>query len=166
MLRLLECDNCSRTHIHTHTEIGRKLKERKIHKIVQVDRNLKLREITEELKMEGIVFIILHEHLSMRKLCSKWVPCLLAVDQKKQRIDYSESCLETFKRNKLDFLRGYVKMRKQGYITTRQNQKDRRMDSSQPKILMSAGKIKASISCDAQGILLTDYTFDPLTDFE
>ena len=31
---------------------------------------------------EGSVFTILHEHLSMRKLCWKWVQCLLTVDQK------------------------------------------------------------------------------------
>ena len=43
--------------------------------------DFKLREITDTLKIsEGSVFTILHEHLSMRKLCSKWVPRLLTVD--------------------------------------------------------------------------------------
>lgn len=31
---------------------------------------------------EGSVFIIFHEHSSMTKLCLKWVPRLLTVDQK------------------------------------------------------------------------------------
>ena len=48
---------------------------KKYHKFVLADRELKLREIADELKIsEGSVFSILHEHLSMRKLCSKWVP--------------------------------------------------------------------------------------------
>ncbi|GFW56496.1 putative mariner transposase [Trichonephila clavipes] len=46
----------------------------------------------------------------MRKLCSKWVPRLLTVDQKQQRIDNSEHCLELFKRNKQDILHRNVTM--------------------------------------------------------
>ena len=58
-------------------------KNPKLHKLVLADRKLKLREIAEKLKIsEGSVFAILHENLSMRKLCSKWVLRLLTVDQK------------------------------------------------------------------------------------
>ena len=67
---------------------------KKLHKFVSADRKLKLHEIAEELKIsEGSVFTILHDHLSMRKLCSMWVPRLLTVDQKQQRVDNSERCL-------------------------------------------------------------------------
>ena len=52
---------------------------KKLHKFVLADRQLKLSEIAKELKIsEGSVFTILHEHLSMSKLCSKWVPRLLS----------------------------------------------------------------------------------------
>ena len=62
--------------------------------MVLADRKLKLREIDETLKIsEGSVFTFLHEHLNMRKLCLKWVPRLLTIDQKQQR------CLELFQRN-------------------------------------------------------------------
>ena len=45
---------------------------KKLHKLVLADRKLKLCEIAEEFKvLEDSVFTILHEHLSMRKLCSK-----------------------------------------------------------------------------------------------
>ena len=45
-------------------------KTEKLPKLVLADCKLKLGEIAEELKMsEGSVFTILHEHLSMRKLC-------------------------------------------------------------------------------------------------
>ena len=64
---------------------------KKLHKLILASCKLKLREIAEELKIsESSVFIILHEHLSIRKLCSKWMPHLHTVDQKQQRIDNSE----------------------------------------------------------------------------
>ena len=45
---------------------------KKFHKLFWTDRKLKLREIAVELKISGgYVFTILHEHLFMRKLCSK-----------------------------------------------------------------------------------------------
>ena len=72
---------------------------------------LKLREIAEELKIsECNVFTIFHEHFSMRKLGSKWMPHLLIVDQKQQRVDDSECCLQLFQRNKKKFSRKYVTM--------------------------------------------------------
>ena len=83
----------------------------KVHKIVLVNRKLKLRQITNTLKIsEGSVFTILHESLGMRKLFSKWVPRLLTSDQKQQRVEDSERCLELFKRGKNDFLHRYVTM--------------------------------------------------------
>ena len=51
---------------------------------------------------------ILHESLGTRKLFSKWVPCLLTPDQKQQRVEDSERCLELFKRGEKDFLYQYV----------------------------------------------------------
>ena len=41
---------------------------KKAHKIAVADNKLKLHEIVEEIT-EGYAFTILHEHLSMRKLC-------------------------------------------------------------------------------------------------
>ena len=47
---------------------------KKVHQIVFENRKLKLREIADTLKISyGSVYAILHEHLSMRKLLSKWV---------------------------------------------------------------------------------------------
>ena len=47
---------------------------KKLHNLILADCKLKLREISEELKIsEGSVFTILHKHLLMRKLCSKCV---------------------------------------------------------------------------------------------
>ena len=86
-------------------------KKKKLHKLVLANCKLKLREIAEELKIaEGSVFTLLHEHLSMRKLCSKWVPCLLTVNQKQQRVEDSECYLQLFQCNKKEFLHKYVTM--------------------------------------------------------
>ena len=73
------------------------------------DRKVELRELADILKIskERVTFI-LHEHLSMRKLCSMWVPRLLTVDKKSA--DDSEQCLAMFKRNKPEFLHRYVTM--------------------------------------------------------
>ena len=74
--------------------------KKKLHKLVLANRKLKLCVIVEELRIsEGSVFTILHEHLSMRKLCSKWVPRLFTVDQQ-QRVDDSEVYLKLFQHNK------------------------------------------------------------------
>ena len=70
-----------------------------------------MRETVDTLKIsEDSVFTILHESLRMRKLFSKWLPRLITPDQKQQRVEDSESCLELFKRGKKDFLRRYVTM--------------------------------------------------------
>ena len=82
----------------------------KAHKIVLLDRKLKLREIADTLKIsEGSVFTILYESLGMRKLFWEWVPRLPTPHQK-QRVEDSEYCLELVKRGKKDFLHWYVTM--------------------------------------------------------
>ena len=73
------------------------------------DRKLKSRKITATLKLsEGSVFTIFHESLGMRKFFFEVGPRLLTPDQKQQRVEDSERCLELFKRGKNDFLRRYV----------------------------------------------------------
>ena len=82
---------------------------KKLCKLVLADRKSKLSEIAEELKIsESCVFTILHEHLSMRKLCSKWGLRLLAINEKQQRVDDSEHSLQLIQRNKKEGLRKYV----------------------------------------------------------
>ena len=52
---------------------------------------MKLYELADIVKIsKERVGVILHENLSMRKVCSKRVPCLLNVDQKQQCVDDSE----------------------------------------------------------------------------
>ncbi|XP_040581185.1 uncharacterized protein [Lepeophtheirus salmonis] len=64
-------------------------------KIIMGSRKVKLQKIADNLKLsKGSVLTIIYEHLSIKKLFSKWMPCLLTPEQKQQREDDSKSCLE------------------------------------------------------------------------
>lgn len=81
----------------------------KIHQIVLKDRRLKVREIAETCMMSyERVQNILHQHLYMEKLCARWVPRLLTVDQKLIRKNISTANLALYKRNPSEFLRRFV----------------------------------------------------------
>jgi hypothetical protein len=63
---------------------------------------MKVHEITETIGIsKEHVGYILHEELAMRKLCARWVPRLLTVDQKRTYMKISEQWLESFKKIKL-----------------------------------------------------------------
>ena len=81
----------------------------KIHDIVVDDQKVKVRELAEAacISIESVVKI-LHEDLGMRKLTGKWVPRLLTIDQKRQRVRDSKSCLNLFNRSLRDFARRLV----------------------------------------------------------
>jgi hypothetical protein len=78
---------------------------RKHQKSQQNGRKVKLIEIAETLKTsKKRVGLIVHEYLDMRKLCAKWVPRVLTIDQKQQRyFDDLEQCFAIFKHNKDEF---------------------------------------------------------------
>ncbi|XP_018350174.1 PREDICTED: putative uncharacterized protein FLJ37770 [Trachymyrmex septentrionalis] len=76
-----DTDDAHRSGRPNEAVVPEKIKQ--VHKLVLSDRKLKLDDIADIVKIsKGSVFTILHDHLSMRKLCSKWVPRLLTVDQK------------------------------------------------------------------------------------
>ena len=88
---------------------GSNFEKKKPHELSYRSNKLKLRAIANTFKIsEGSVFTILHKFLGIRKLFSKWIPHLLTPDQKQQRVQGSERCLELFERGKRDFLRRYV----------------------------------------------------------
>ena len=72
---------------------------------------MKVCEITETIGMsKECVGYILHEELDMKKLCARWVPHVLTVDQKCTRMKISEECLEHFNENKTDFVHRFITM--------------------------------------------------------
>jgi len=69
------------------------------------DRLMKVREIAETIGIsKERVGYILHEELDMKKLCARWVSCLLTAHQKRTRMKISEQRLERFNKNKTDFV--------------------------------------------------------------
>jgi hypothetical protein len=62
-----------------------------VHDMVLDDRWMKVREISETIGIsKKHVGYILHEKLDMKKLCRRWVPCLLTADQKRTHMKISE----------------------------------------------------------------------------
>jgi len=77
-----------------------------VHDMVLDDKRMKVREIAETIGIsKERIGYILHEEFDMKKLCARWVPCLLTADQKCTCMKISEQCLEHFNKNKTDFVR-------------------------------------------------------------
>lgn len=139
---------------------------KKVHKIILNDRKVKLQEIADIVKISTErVHHIVHEYLGMRKLCAKWVPRELTFDQKQQRVDDSEQCLEMIKHNKAEFLRRYVTMDETWlhHYTPESNRQSAEWTArgeptpKRGKTQQSAGKVMASVFWDSQGIIFIDY---------
>lgn len=75
------------------------------------DRRLKVRELADTVGIsKSAVHRILTENLEMRKLCARWVPRLLSMEQKQRREDVSIECLAMFHSNKVEFFRRFITM--------------------------------------------------------
>ena len=92
---------------HTSTNDAERLERPKyvttpefINNIILDDSKMKVRELAETTSIStGSVDKILHDDLGMRKLTGKWVLHLLTIDQKRQRVRNSKSCLDLFNYN-------------------------------------------------------------------
>lgn len=134
----------------------------KLREIVLANRKIKCQEIADMLEMstERVGFI-LHEHLSMRKLYSKWVPRNLTAEQKLKRVRDAERCLELFRADRVRFLLRYATMDETWipyYAPETQAAGEPR--AKRTKTQHAAGKIRASVFWDAWGILFIDYLED------
>jgi histone-lysine N-methyltransferase SETMAR len=127
---------------------------------------MKVREIAETtgISKERVGYI-LHEELDMKKLCARWVLCLLTADQKRTHMKISEQCLERFNKNKTDFVGRFITM-DETWIhhytpeSQQQTKQQREAGCSAPKKTRSvptARKVMALVFWDAKGILFIDY---------
>jgi histone-lysine N-methyltransferase SETMAR len=138
----------------------------KIHDIVLEDRRVKIFEIVEKVKISyGSVVNILHEDLGMTKLSARWVPRLLTVDNKRNRVVASQQCLELFQRNPNEFMRRYVTVDETWihYYTPETKEQSKQWTSpgerapKKAKTVPSAGKVMATVFWDSHGIIHIDY---------
>lgn len=69
----------------------------KIHDMVMDDRRVKVREIASAVGISNErVHNILHQHLDMKKLSARWVPRLLTLNQKRNRVKCCMDGLQLF----------------------------------------------------------------------
>ncbi|GBP09183.1 Putative uncharacterized protein FLJ37770 [Eumeta japonica] len=93
----------------------------KIHEMILDDRRMKVRELAHAVGISTErVHHISHEYLDMRKLSARWVPRLLTLDHKRNRVTTSKECLAMFSRNPDEFCAVLLLWMKHGSITTRQ----------------------------------------------
>jgi hypothetical protein len=130
------------------------------------DWRMKVREIAETIGIsKEHVGYILHEELDTKKLCVRWVLCLLTADQKHTHMKISKQGLERFNKNKTDFVCRFITMDETliHHYTPESKQKSKQWTEagcSAPKKTRSvplAGKVMASVFWDAEGILFIGY---------
>ena len=81
----------------------------KVHQMMLDDRRIKVIEIAEVMNIsKERVCHILNKHLGMRKLSARWVPRLLTVNQKRVRMNISNTLLAQFRRNISEFWRRLI----------------------------------------------------------
>jgi len=138
----------------------------KIHNLVLEDRRLKVRELAESVNISTErVFHVLHEILCMRKLSARWVPRLLSVDNKRDRLNISTTCLALLQRNRTDFFSRYVTVDETWIHCYTPETKEQSKQWVLPgekapkkaKTVASAGKVMATVFWDTQGIVHIDY---------
>lgn len=163
---------CGRTSTNDAERSGRPIEVNtpenveKIHDMVLADRRVKVREIVDAIGISyGSVVSILNDQLGLRKLSARWVPRLLSIDHKRNRVTTSKDCLELFNRNSNEFLRRFVTVDETWihYNTPETKQQSKQWVSpgepapKKAKVSLSANKVMATVFWDARGIIHIDY---------
>ena len=108
---------------------------------------------------------ILHDNLDIRKLTAKQVSRLLIIDQKRQQVCDSKTCLDIFNCNTSDFLHRLVTIDERWihhYIPESKQQAKQWVGHAgtapkRAKAQQSTGKVMASVFWDSSGILFIEY---------
>ena len=70
-----------------------------VRQLILQDHHVTYREIETTLGISGTsIHSILHEHLTVKKICSRWIPHNLSIAQKKARVDWSKEMLQKYDR--------------------------------------------------------------------
>ncbi|XP_076272294.1 histone-lysine N-methyltransferase SETMAR-like [Rhynchophorus ferrugineus] len=70
-----------------------------VYKMIKLDRHVFYCEIEASLSISFTnIYAILHEHLTVRKLCSRWIPQNVTIAQKKAHVDWCKEILKKFNR--------------------------------------------------------------------
>jgi histone-lysine N-methyltransferase SETMAR len=138
----------------------------KANRLRRLKRRVKVREIASAVSIwtERVPKILL-QHLNMRKLSARWVPQLLTVDQKRDRVRCSRDNLQLFQRNPQDFRHRFVTVDEtwmHHYTPETKEQSKQWVPSGESapkkaKTVPSAGKVMVTVFWDSQAIILINY---------
>lgn len=137
-----------------------------IYKMVFDNGELRVHKLADTVDItKNTVHSILTKILSMRKLCARWLPRLLTMEQNQCCEDVSIKYLALFRRNETEFLRMLTTMDKIWVYhftpeTTEQSEQWTEAGKSTPKQakrIPSTGKVMASVFLDARGIIFIGY---------
>ena len=77
--------------------------------LVAEDPHVAIEEVAEHSGISaGTAHTILHEHLHMTKICSRWVPHLLTISQQAERVELAQSLLNKMRRWGADGVKNIV----------------------------------------------------------
>lgn len=139
---------------------------RKIEDLVLKDRRVKVSTIAREFNIsEPSVLTVLHDHLGMSKVSSRWVPRMLTPVQKHCRVQFSKENLELYETDPDNFLSRIVTgdetwVHHWDPETKQESMQWKHRGSPPPRKFRtqaSAGKVMATVFWDSEGILLVDY---------
>ena len=136
----------------------------KIEKLISEDARLKKKQLTEIVGVsDTTIFKILHDHLGMTMIGARWVPRMLTLPQKQQRVKCSRAFLDLCKEDK-DGVSSRIVTGDETWIyyyelESKQNfmHKKGTPPPKKFKVSQSAGKLMAMVFWDSEGILLIDY---------
>ena len=137
----------------------------KVDDAVRENGRIKLKEIATMFKIsETTALKILHDHLGMSKVSARWVPRMLIPLQKQYRVECCKKLLALFGDNESEIINRIVTGDETWVHFYDPESKQESMQWHQKggpppkkfKVVLSAGKVMATIFWDCEGILLID----------
>ena len=137
-----------------------------VERIVIRDRQISIRRLTEELAIpKATIHEIMNNHMGMRKVCTRWVPKLLALIQRSNRVDCCQELLQQSEVNLAKFFDCIVTgdeswIHHYDLLSQLEAKVWKRLDEQTPTRLRqerSARKIMMMIFWDKDDVLLTEY---------
>ena len=138
----------------------------RVNDVIMTDRRVTVRYVAECLKLSyGTTYHIITDILAYNKVCARWVPRMLTLENKQVRLTTSRDNLHQYNADPAKFLRKYVTMDETWAHhfdpETKLQSKQWKHTTSPPPVkfrkIASAGKVMASVFWDSEGILMIDY---------
>ena len=131
----------------------------RVERLVLNNRRIKVAELASECGISnGSVYTIIHEHLGMSKVSTRWVPRNLNMQDRQQRVESSQELLEVFRTCLVTGDETWL--HHWDPDTKKESMQWKHPGSSPPKKFRTqplASKVMATVFWDSRGIILIDY---------